>query len=124
MSDHLSLSKRFPIYHATHMLSVAVEEAVRRFSRYHKYTLGSDLRRLSARCHSAVSHAILRPERRLKMVVRASYWADEIKFTLQRAKDCHAFARFAVFEQLAAAIVDVIRQLTRWHDKLQRHGQN
>ena len=34
-----------PIWRDAQRLMVLVEEAVRRFPRYHKYTLGSDLRR-------------------------------------------------------------------------------
>jgi hypothetical protein len=34
-----------PIWRDANRLLVAIEQAVRRFPRYHKYTLGTDLRR-------------------------------------------------------------------------------
>jgi hypothetical protein len=42
MSMH---SNNTPIWRDAQRLLVIVEEAIRRFPRYHKYTLGSDLRR-------------------------------------------------------------------------------
>ncbi|MDX8392454.1 MAG: hypothetical protein R8K53_07805 [Mariprofundaceae bacterium] len=37
--------KRMPLWRDANQLLVLIEDAVRHFPRYHKYTLGSDLRR-------------------------------------------------------------------------------
>lgn len=60
--DHL------PIWKDTVSLATLLEEAVRRFSRYHKYALGTDLRRQAyAVCRGVViAYANVREERYLK----------------------------------------------------------
>ncbi|MBN1887428.1 MAG: hypothetical protein JW850_05540 [Thermoflexales bacterium] len=39
--------EHLPIFHAAYELAVHVEKIVRHFSRYHKYTLGTELRNKS-----------------------------------------------------------------------------
>ena len=43
------LSKQFPIFRDAEQLVIAIEQVVRTFSRYYKYTLGSELRVLASK---------------------------------------------------------------------------
>ncbi len=46
MNDHRGPRyKQLPLWRAATRFLLEIEDAVRRFPRYHKYTLGSDLRR-------------------------------------------------------------------------------
>ena len=49
--------RHLPIWKAALSLAVHLEQAVRRFSRYHKYTLGNDLRQSAQRMCVLVSRA-------------------------------------------------------------------
>ncbi len=53
----MSHARQLPLYQAAMDLAVHLEGAVRRFSRYHKYTLGSGLRRVSQRLCRLVTQA-------------------------------------------------------------------
>jgi hypothetical protein len=52
------LNKNFPIWRDAEVLVIQVELAVRQFPRYHKYTLGTELRQLAMQVLSNVTHAI------------------------------------------------------------------
>ncbi len=45
----MAQTEHLPIYKATYDLCLYFEQIVRNFSRYHKYTLGTDLRETSRR---------------------------------------------------------------------------
>lgn len=78
-----------------------VENAVRRFPRFHKFATGSDLRQQIARIQSLAVRA-------WRDRARRPYWTDELVFavddfknTLQCASLIKAFASHAQFEALA-----------------------
>lgn len=113
------LSKNFPIWRDAEQLVLCIEQAVRQFARYHKYTLGSELRQLASAVLSNVTHAINQPARRQQWVGRLVLVIEELKLKIQLGKSLQAFASFKVFEQLARLAVGVARQATAWHKKLQ-----
>ena len=119
---HGWMRKDFPIWRDAEQLLVDIECAVRRFPRYHKYTLGSELRLLAARVLSCVTHAINHKEARSLWVERLATAIEELKLRLQLGKSLQVFASFTEFERLAKTAVDVSRQSTRWRQKLQRPG--
>lgn len=80
-------------------LATAIEQAVRHFPRYHKYALGSDLRRQAAQICRLVAQAARFPERRLATLERLVLAVEDLKISIQLAKEVHAFARFAQFQQ-------------------------
>jgi len=49
--------EHLPIYRKAFDLSVYLENIARNFSRYHKYTLGTDLRNLSRKIVRLIIHA-------------------------------------------------------------------
>lgn len=103
-----------PIYRDCRRLLVHTEEAVRRFARYHKYTVGADLRRQAMAVMRAVHHAVFDKPRQLEHIEALIWRVDDYKFTLQLAMEVGAFTHgakgtpsFAAFEtavNLAAGI--------------------
>jgi hypothetical protein len=60
----MARSEHLPIYKASYDLCLYLEQVVRHFSRYHKYTIGTDLREGTLRV--------------LKLVVRANARRDKV----------------------------------------------
>jgi four helix bundle protein len=79
-----------PIYKAAMDLVVALDGAVRRFSRFHKYTLGSQLRESALAVVLQVARGNQRPERDEALQL-ACQRAEEVKILLNVAKEVKAF---------------------------------
>lgn len=76
-----------PIYRDCRRLLVHTESMVRRFSRYHKYTVGTDLRQQAMQLMRSVNLAV-RDRSHLTQHVQALVWrVDEYKLTLQLCMD-------------------------------------
>ncbi len=95
-------------------LATSIEQAVRHFPRYHKYALGSDLRRQAAHICRLVAQAARFPERRLATLERLVLAVEDLKISIQLAKEVQAFARFAQFQQVVELAVRVGRQSGGW----------
>jgi hypothetical protein len=124
-----------PIYRDCRRLLVHTEEAVRRFSRYHKYTVGTDLRQSAMGLMRTVNQAVHDKPRQIEHVQQLVWRVDEFKLTLQLAMDIGAFAQsvktqrdgkttpapsFAAFEQVAMLAQAVGKQCGGWLGALAR----
>jgi hypothetical protein len=90
-----------PIVKAAERLLVDIENAVRRFPRYHRYQIGADLRTQAMQAYRVANRA-WRDRAHQRRWVEQLVWAiDELKQYLQTAKLLHAFTSFAQFEELA-----------------------
>ncbi len=105
--------EHLPIYKKAMELAVYLQNVVRNFSRYDKYTIGTDLRDLSRRT--------------LLLVIRANNAADKtlilrelveccemLKSMLVFAKEVKAFASFKSFQHAANLAVMVSKQSEGW----------
>lgn len=94
-------------------LSVYMEENVRKFSRYHKYGIGGDLRDISRRIISLIiranSQEIKAPV--LQELVEA---CEQFKVMLALAKEIKAFPNFNSFQQAATMATSLCRQSEGW----------
>ena len=110
-----------PIWRDTQALMLAIEQAVRDFPRYHKYTLGSDLRRLAMRIshtlHSALADT---SSERLAQVSTLVVLLDDLKALLVIGKDLLAFKSFYAFEQLIRQARVVSQRAIGWRKNLYR----
>ncbi|MFD1216374.1 four helix bundle protein [Microbulbifer celer] len=105
-------------------LLVDIEQAVRGFARYHKYTLGTDMRR-QAMAVLRMCHRAWRDRSRQLYWVNELVWAiDELKLSLQLGSQLHAFKSFKQFESLIRAAEEVGRCAGGWKRQLHRKGQN
>jgi len=105
-------------------LLVNIEQAVRGFARYHKYTLGSELRS-QAMTVLRICHRTWRDRNRQLQWVSELIWAiDELKLSLQLGSQLHAFKSFKQFESLIRATEEVGRCAGGWKRQLHRKGQN
>ncbi|MDP2903621.1 MAG: four helix bundle protein [Methylovulum sp.] len=118
------MNKTLPIWRDATNLLLEIEQAVKHFPRYHKYTLGSELRtqamlicRLTGRAWRDKSSA----QHWLEKLVPA---VDDLKIQLQLAKELQVFRNFAEFERLATLTVDVGKQSGGWLRRLQVSSQS
>ena len=102
---------------ATRLL-LAIEQAVRLFPRYHKYTLGTELRQQAMRvCRLIMRAADQRADQGpwLQQLVTA---VDDLKLSVQLAKELEVFQSFKEFQAIAELAVAVGKQSGGWRKRL------
>ncbi len=105
--DHLPIFKRMM------ELAIFIENAVRHFSRYHKYTLGSELRTM---CHDglALIGEANATKNRSALLLQLRRLLERIKIHLMLAKEVRAFNKSKTFFSATDLVVDVSRQNEGW----------
>ena len=103
-----------PVWRDATLLLVEVEQAVREFSRYHKYSIGAQLRSTAMRLCQAIHRAWSRQHSRARMVQQVVELSDDLKMQIQLAKALNAFANYARFQRVAELAVSVGKQSGGW----------
>lgn len=106
--DHL------PIYKAALDLCVYVETIVRGFEKYHKYTIGGDLRTWSKRILFGI-HKANRSYEKSALLEKLVEYCEEFKMLVQLGKALKAFKGFRQFEHLSKLSVAVAKQSQAWY---------
>ena len=115
-----------PIVKLAEQVLVDIENAVRRFSRFHKYTHGAQLREQAMKV-ARLAHRAWRDRRRqAEWIFKLVWQIDDLKLSLQLGMRIKAFASFAQFEALARAVAVLGKQAGGWHKEQQQQskGQN
>ena len=107
-------TNHLPIWRDAQRLLLITEEAVRRFPRYHKYTLGSELRAQAMHLCRLINRAWRDPRGRSRHVDELVMAIDEYKLQLQLGKELRAFAGFGQVQQLAELSVSLGKQSGGW----------
>ncbi len=113
-----------PIYRDIRRLLVHTEEMVRRFARYHKYTVGTDLRTGAMSMMRGVNRACFDTVQQAQHVQALVWLVDDYKLTLQLAMEVGAFknaakgqAHFNQFEEAANLAANIGKQCGGWQQK-------
>ncbi|WOO31810.1 four helix bundle protein [Diaphorobacter limosus] len=111
--------RQLPLWRDAQRLLLQVELAVRDFARYHKYTLGSELRQQAMAICRLVARAAQQGDvqRRVVVLERLVWGLEDFKIRLQLAKELQAFASFAQFQALAELAVALGKQSGGWCKK-------
>lgn len=114
--------QHLPLWRDANALLLAIEQAVRHFPRYHKYTLGTDLRRQAMGICRLVVRAYHDKPRQAQQVQRLILAIDDLKVLVQLGKEQRAFQRCDEFETLRGWPADRhitpvghVPPLSRWH---------
>lgn len=107
-----------PIYRDIKRLLVMVEDLVRQFSRYYRYTVGADLRQQAIKLMRLVHRAWRNRAQAHQPVQRLDWALDDFRLPLQLGKELHAFSRLACFAALVVRSERLGRQCGSWL----RHG--
>ncbi len=115
--------EHLPIYKKAKELSLYLEEAVRNFSRYHKYTAGAELRTLSRE----IVRRIIRAnsvENKVNDLTELMVACEMMKDAIVFNKEIKAFQNFNQFQH-AASIADVLcKQSQGWLKSSKKNGRN
>jgi len=105
--------EHLPIFKRMMDLGVFMEQIVQHFSRYHKYTLGSELRTM---CHEALALIVEANSTRERqpVLLRLRILFERIKIHLMLAREVKAFHNTNSFGQAVELIVDLCRQNEGW----------
>lgn len=111
--------EHLPIYRKAFEMVLYFENIVRRFSRYHKYTLGTDLRNQSREAVALIVRANSRADR-LETLIALRETLEQLKLTIRICKEVEAFHNFNSFEVAINQVIDVSRQNEGWIKSLSR----
>jgi len=107
--DHL------PIYKNALELTVYLEDTVKGFSRYHKYTIGTRLRDSCWEVVTTIVKANNTPvAKRRELLVGLRDKAEEIVIALTVAKELKAFSDYKSFQHASKLALDLSRQSEGW----------
>ncbi len=105
--DHL------PLYKATLDFAIYIEQIVSGFSRYHKYTLGSELRSLSHKLVVLVIRANSTQDKK-STLDELSELIEETRVLVHISKEVKAFHNFNSFETCVRQLDGIGKQCWGW----------
>ena len=105
--------EHLPIYKTAVDLAVYIEQVVRNFSRYNKYTLGSDLRQQSRELVTLIIRANSRRDK-LPVLYDLRERLEGLQVLLRIGKEVRAFQRFDSYAHSAELVVGLGRQNEGW----------
>jgi hypothetical protein len=105
--------EHLPIYRDAMRLAVHLETVVRGFARYHKYTLGSELRNGSRRIVELVVKANSSPDREAVLLELRDV-IEQVKVTARISQEVKGFKTFNGFTTTVEGLVLIARQNEGW----------
>lgn len=105
--------EQLPVYKKALEVAIHFENVVRGFDKYHKYTVGADLRNLSRRILTLVAKANIKEERK-DCLIEAIEKLEELKILLHLCKEIKAFRSFKSFEFASRSVIEVAKQCEGW----------
>jgi hypothetical protein len=114
--------EHLPIYKKALDLAIYMETVVKGFSRYHKYTLGTDMRNTSRELVTLVISANSRKDKNLTLTDLRDK-SEGMKLLIILGKETKAFKSFTQFQTAAALAVEISRQSEGWLKSQSAKGQ-
>ncbi len=111
--------EHLPIFKEAYDLTVHLEKIVRNFSRYHKYTLGTDLRNKSRQILDRVVVANNAREDRVAHLLELRQELESFKVLTRLCQDSGAFASTRSYLHVAERITNLAKQNEGWLKKTQ-----
>ena len=109
----MSLYEELPVYKKALDMAVYFEKVVRHFEKYHKYTLGAEIRTMAHRILVLVAKANTKQSRK-ETLIEALDKLEELKITLRLCKEVKAFNSFKSFEFATKSVIEVSKQCEGW----------
>ncbi len=105
--------EHLPIYKQAMDVAVHFEKIAAGFSRYHKYTLGTELRNASRGIVSLIIQANSDRDKTLKLL-ELRIRLDELLVLIRLAKEVKAFKSFKAYQFTVEQVASVCRQNEGW----------
>jgi len=109
----VALHENLPIYKAALDLAIYFEKIVKNFSRYHKYTVGTELRNLSREILTLIIKANSAKEKK-EALLKVREKLEELKISIKICKEIKAFRSFKSFEHSVRSVVNIAKQNEGW----------
>ena len=105
--------ENLPIYKSAMDFCVYMETIVKGFEKYHKYTLGVDLRNESKSLLYLIHRANIH-EKKHTQLLELRDKCEDVKMLLQLTKELKAFNSFKQFEHSSKLMVEICKQSQAW----------
>jgi len=105
--------EHLPIYKKAMEIAIYLEKIVRNFSRYNKYTLGSEMRKTSREVVMLVVKANSLQDK-LPILYQLRERTEELKILMRIAKEVQAFKNFKSFQTAIEGVISVSKQNEGW----------
>jgi hypothetical protein len=115
--------EHLPIYKKSMILAVYIENMVRGFSRYHKYSLGSDLRRLAHKIICLIIRANSQVQRLPTLLILREV-LESLKVSVRLCKEVRAFNSLNSFVHTIEQVIVLSRQNEGWIKSIQHKVKN
>ena len=120
----MAQTEHLPIYKGSYDLCLYFEQLVHNFSRYHKYSLGADLRDGARRVLKLIVRANSRRDK-VAVLLAVREELEELKVLLRLCQDVKAFPNFNSFGHAIEMVTEIAKQNEGWlKSQGQGHGQN
>lgn len=106
-------SQDFPIFRAALELCVYVETIVKSFDRYHKYTIGEDMRKFSKDMIFIINRIGFAKDK-ARALTKLRDRCEDMKMLLLIANELEAFKSFKQFEHSSKLSASVCKQSQAW----------
>ncbi len=115
--------EHLPIYRDALNLAVHFEKMVAGFSRYHKYTLGTEMRNASRQAVKLVIHANNQTDKLMALQELREH-LEELLLLTRLGKEVQAFKSFNAYSQVVELTAKVCRQNEGWLKSLRASRQD
>ncbi len=113
--------EHLPIYKKAYDLTLYFEKIVRNFSRYHKYTVGAELRQLSREALQLIRLANSTSDK-AQVLIKLRERLEDLKLTIRLCKDLKAFPNFNSFQYSINDVVNLCKQNEGWLKSVRKSG--
>jgi len=105
--------EHLPIYKKSLELTIFLENCVKGFSRYNKYSLGADLRNSARELATMVIRTNSKRDK-IASLIELRDKSEEMKLLIVLAKETKAFKNFTHFQTAAVLAVEISKQSEGW----------
>ena len=105
--------EHLPIFKKAYDLTLYFEKVVRNFSRYHKYTVGAELRDLSREVLRLIRQAN-NAQNKAPLLLQNRERLEDLKILVRLCKDLRAFNNFNSFQYSINEVVGLSKQNEGW----------
>ena len=105
--------ENLPIFKKALEINLYIENAVRGFSRYNKYSIGSELREKAREVIYSIYKIYFAKDKRVK-IENLRDRVEELKIVIYLAKELKALRDFKQFEILSNMAFNIARQAQSW----------
>jgi hypothetical protein len=115
--------EHLPIYKSAMDFCLYIETIVRGFEKYHKYSIGQDLRVHSKKILFLINRSN-RAEQKIPLLLELVELCEQSKMLLQLSQALKSFKSFKQFEHASKLCIAIVKQAQAWLNHYQNQTKN